>query len=69
MPVSTLIVVVCVFLVLVGVIFHTAYELGREKEKTEYEKQKSNGTAEARRLRTGLDDPAVIKRLHSTFKR
>lgn len=69
MPVSTLIVVVSVFLVLVGVIFHTAYDLGRAREKIEYEKQKSNGTAEVRRLRTGLDDPAVVERLHGTFKR
>ena len=68
MPVSTLIVAVIVFLVLVGVIFHTAYDLGRAKEKNEYEKQKSNAAARVRLFRARLDDSAV-KRLHDTFKR
>ena len=69
MPVSTLLVVVIVCLVLVGMIFHAAYDLGREKEKTEHEMQKSNASAQARRLRTRLDDPAVVERLHNVFKR
>lgn len=69
MPVSTLIVTAVVFSVLVGVIFHTAYDLGRTKEKIEYEKQKSDSLFQARLLRNSLDDPAVIKRLHDTFRR
>ena len=69
MPVSTLIAAVIVFLVLIGVIFHTAYDLGRAKEKNEYEKQKSNAAAQARRIRSRLGDPDVVGRLHDTFKR
>ena len=69
MPFSTLVVAVIVFLVLVGVIFRTAYDLGRLKEKNEYEKQKSKASAQARQLRLHLDDPDVVRRLHDTFKR
>lgn len=69
MPFSTLIVAVIVFSVLVGTIFHTAYDLGRAKERIEYEKQKSNASVQARRLRIRLDDPVVVERLHNRFKR
>ena len=69
MPVSTLIVAVIVFLVLIGVIFHTAYDLGRAKEKLDYEKQKAKSSIQANRLRTRLADSAVVKQLHDTFKR
>lgn len=69
MPISTLIMVVIVLLVLIGVIFHTAYDLGRAKEKIEREIQKESASTQARRLRTRLADPAVVKQLHDTFKR
>ena len=70
MPVSTLIVTVTVFLVLVGVIFHTAYDLGRAKERIDHEQQKSKAVEKTRRLRADLDDdPDVVGRLHDTFKR
>ena len=69
MPVSTLIMAVVVFSVLVGVIFRTAYDLGRAKERNEYEKKKADAVFQARRLRNCLDDPAVVERLHDTFKR
>ena len=69
MPVSSLIVAVSVFLVLIGVIFHTAYDLGRAKERIDHDQQKSKGFVQARRLRDGLGDPAVVKRLRDAFKR
>ncbi len=69
MPVSTLIVTVFVFLVFIGVIFHTAYDLGRTKEKIDHEQQKSKGLVQARRFRDGLGDPDITKRLHDAFKR
>ena len=69
MPFSTLIVAVIVFSVLVCTIFHTAYDLGRAKERIEYEKQKSNASVQARRLRARLVDSGVVKQLHDTFKR
>ena len=69
MPVSSLIVAVSVFLVLIGVIFHTAYDLGRAKERIDHDQQKSKGLVQARRLRDGLGDPAVVKRLRDAFKR
>ena len=69
MPVSTLIVVVMIFLVLIGVIFHTAYDLGRAKEKIDYEQQKAKGMEQARKLRSRLACPSVVERLHDRFKR
>ncbi|MBO4521153.1 MAG: hypothetical protein J5787_08120 [Alphaproteobacteria bacterium] len=69
MPVSTLIFAGIIGVSLIAVIFYTAYDLGRAKEKIEHERQKSNATAQARLLRTCLDDPAVVRRLHDTFKR
>ncbi|MBR1944856.1 MAG: hypothetical protein IJ846_00990 [Alphaproteobacteria bacterium] len=70
MPVSTLILIVMIGIGLIVAIFCTAYDLGRTKEKLEYEKQKSNASAQARLLRGRLDDdPDVVKRLHDTFKR
>lgn len=70
MPVSTLILIVMIGIGLIAAIFCTAYDLGRIKEKLEYEKQKSNALAQARLLRGRLDDdPDVVKRLHDTFKR
>lgn len=47
----------------------TAYRLGRLKEKNEYEQQKNKASAQARLLRSRLNDPAVIERLHRLFKR
>lgn len=69
MPVSTLIVVVLIGIGLIAMIFYTAYDLGRAKEKLEHEKQKSEASAQARLVRGALDDPDVVKRLHDTFKR
>ena len=69
MPISTLILITVIGISLFAVIFYTAYDLGRAKEKIEYEKQKSNASAQARLLRIRLDDPAVVERLHDTFKR
>ena len=69
MPVSTLMLVSIVGIGFIAVIFYTAYDLGRAKEKIEHEKQKSSASAQARQLRNCLNDPAVIERLHDTFKR
>ena len=69
MPISTLILTGIIGISLISIIFYTAYDLGRAKEKLEHEKQKSNALAQARLLRTRLNDFAVVKRLHDTFKR
>lgn len=46
-----------------------SYMLGRKAEKNEDFEEKKKTMAEVRRLRASLDDPAVVKRLHDTFKR
>ena len=69
MPVSTLILTGIIGISLIAVLFYTAYDLGRAKEKLEYEKRKTNMLAQVRQLRTRLDDPDVVNRLHDRFKR
>lgn len=69
MPLSTLIFAGGICAGLIAAIFYTAYDLGRAKEKTEYEKKKSKAAVQARLLRTRLGDPDVVERLHDTFKR
>ena len=69
MPISTFIVVGIVVVSLISIVFYTAYDLGRTKERMEYEQRKSKATAQARFYRTRLDDSDIVKRLHDKFKR
>lgn len=50
-----------------GMIF--AFRAGRQKEKNEAIDKKSKAETAARKARSGLDNPAVVKRLHDTYKR
>lgn len=69
MPVSSLIIIgiFTAFLMMLLCLF--AYYLGRAQEKNEHEKQKSHSLAQARLLRSRLDDPDVSEQLRNTFKR
>lgn len=50
-----------------GMIF--AFRAGRQKEKNETIDKKSKAEAAARKARSDLDNPAVVKRLHDAYKR
>lgn len=54
---------------LIGAVGILSYNLGKKVEKNEDFEEKKKTMAEVRRLRASLDDPAVVKRLHDTFKR
>lgn len=54
---------------LIGSVGTLSYMLGRKAEKNEDFEEKKKTMAEVRRLRTSLNDPDVVKRLHDTFKR
>lgn len=69
MTVSTFVVVLIIVLSLALVLFFTAYDLGRAKERNEYENQKEKTLLQVRQLRNSLDDPDVVERLHNAFKR
>lgn len=50
-----------------GMIF--AFRAGRQKEKNETTDKQSKAEAMARKARADLDNPAVVKRLHDTYRR
>ena len=57
------------FALLIGAVGTLSYNLGRKAEKNADFANKEKTMAEVRRLRTSLDDPAVVERLHDRFKR
>lgn len=54
---------------LIGAVGTLSYNLGRKAEKNADFEKKKKTMAEVRRLRTSLNDPAVVERLHDRFKR
>ena len=54
---------------LIGSVGTLSYMLGRKAEKNEDFEEKKKTMEEVRRLRTSLNDPDVVNRLHDTFKR
>lgn len=54
---------------LIGAVGILSYNLGKKAEKNEDFEEKKKTMEEVRRLRTSLNDPDVVKRLHDTFKR
>ena len=54
---------------LIGAVGTLSYNLGRKSEKNADFEEKKKTMAEVRHLRTSLDDPAVVERLHNSFKR
>ncbi|MGN1080038.1 MAG: hypothetical protein ACI4TE_07705 [Alphaproteobacteria bacterium] len=46
-----------------------SYNLGKRTERNADFEKKEKTLAEVRDLRNGLSDPAVVERLHDTFKR
>ena len=54
---------------LIGAVGALSYHLGKKAEKNADFEKKKKTMAEVRRLRDSLDDPAVVERLHNSFKR
>ncbi len=54
---------------LIGAVGTLSYNLGRKAEKNADFEKKKKTMAEVRRLRTSLNDPDVVERLHDRFKR
>ena len=53
----------------IGASCFLAFCFGKTRGEAECERKKSESAAFARRVRRGLRDDAVVKRLHDVFKR
>lgn len=54
---------------LMGAFGLLSYNLGKRTERNADFEKKEKTLAKVRDLRDGLSDPAVVERLHNTFKR
>ncbi|MBQ8347794.1 MAG: hypothetical protein IJY17_09380 [Alphaproteobacteria bacterium] len=54
---------------LIGAVGMLSYNLGKRTERNADFEEKKKTMAEVRRLRDSLNDPAVVERLHNSFKR
>ena len=64
---SDVVLIVQAVLLIGGLVF--AFRAGRQRERNETIDKKSKAEAAARKARSDLGNPAVVKRLHDTYKR